>query len=258
MLDHEISEGAPINFESVSKYYLVNGQRRMVVDGVDLECPGGKITTIVGPSGCGKTTLLNFAAGLIRPDTGQVRVGPDVVQGPGPDRGVVFQQYALFPWLTVAENIGFAIPPGRMLPQERQETINAYLNLVGLWEHRHALPKALSGGMKQRCALARALAAEPRVLLLDEPFGALDAITRHRLQYELLEIFARRRQTLLFITHDFEEAAFLSHRIVVMCANPARIVSVIDLPYGFPRTEDTRSDPAFLEVRKWLWEQLKG
>lgn len=251
-------DAPPIRFVRVGKSYGSGESARPIFSEFSLECPGAQVTTIVGASGCGKTTLLNLAAGLIRPDSGAVYVGSEEVTEPGPDRGVVFQQYALFPWLSVAENVGFGLARKGVPKRERERIICDYLTLVGLQDHGHVLPKALSGGMKQRCALARALAVRPKVLLMDEPFGALDAITRQRLQTELLDIVGRERQTTLFITHDIDEAAFLSHRIVVMRSNPARVVDIVDVPYGFPRGDAARAHPDFLSIRHRLWSQLSG
>lgn len=247
-----------IQFRSVSKGFVRKGEKIDVLRNVSLTCETGKFTTLVGPSGCGKTTMLNLAAGLIQPDSGKVTVGDQEVNGPGPDRGVVFQQYALFPWLTVYENVEFGLRCKGVQRQERDAIIAHYLDLVGLSKVSNALPKELSGGMKQRCALARALAVGPEVLLLDEPFGALDAITRERLQQELLRITQSERCTVLFITHDVDEAVYLSDRVVVFDSAIHGIRTTSEIPLQYPRLADIRLSEQFVELKKELWDYMNN
>lgn len=247
-----------IEFKSVTKYFTRKGETIDVLRGVDLVCESGKFTTLVGPSGCGKTTMLNLAAGLIKPDSGTITVGEKEVCGPGPDRGVVFQQYALFPWLSVRENVEFGLQCKGISRAERAAIIAHYLELVGLSKVSNALPKELSGGMKQRCALARALAVGPEVLLLDEPFGALDAITRERLQQELLRISQTEGCTVLFITHDVDEAVFLSDRVVVFDSTIKGIRTTAEITIEYPRLANIRLTEQFLEFKKILWSNMNN
>ncbi len=247
---------ANITFEAVTKVFATGARVQTCFADLSLTCEAGAITTIVGASGCGKTTFLNLAAGLIAPDAGTVRFSGTPITGPHPERGVIFQNYALFPWLTVAENVGFGLRIGGKKTQERAASVERLLNLVGLEHVANALPKELSGGMKQRCALARALATAPRALLMDEPFGALDAITRARLQEELLRILDQQPTTILFITHDIDEAVFLSNRVLVMRPYPEQIVMDVEVPYDRNRTSDIRTDREFARIKKELWQAL--
>jgi ABC-type taurine transport system ATPase subunit len=198
----------------------------------DLAFGRGEFVCIVGPSGCGKTTLMQTLAGFLPPTTGVVSVGGQVVRGPGPERGVVFQQAALFPWKTVAANAGFG-PAMRGLPRAVQrERVEYWLRSVGLWEFRDRYPYELSGGMQQRLAIARALANEPEILLMDEPFGALDALTREKMQEALHEVWRSRTMTVLFITHSVDEAVYLGTEVVVMSQRPGRILARIPAPFA--------------------------
>ncbi|MDA8050674.1 MAG: ABC transporter ATP-binding protein [Rhodospirillales bacterium] len=246
-----------ITFDRVEKRFPgARGPARPVVLDFNLVCAAGETTALVGPSGCGKTTLLNLAAGLLTPDKGTITIGPRAINGPGPDRGVVFQHYALFPWLSVRRNCEFGLAMVRTERRRRRELVERYLAMVGLAPFAEALPKALSGGMKQRCALARALVVGPRALLLDEPFGALDAITRRHLQRELMAILARERKTVLLITHDLDEAILLAHRVLVLHGPPVRVARDIAIPYPFPRNPELRDTPAFAATRAELWREL--
>ncbi len=175
------------------------------------------------------------------------------VTGPGPDRGVIFQQYALFPWLTVRKNVEFGLKLKGMHAVERRERAEHYIDMVGLIDFADALPKMLSGGMKQRCAIARAYAVNPEVLLMDEPFGALDALTRVRLQEQLLQTWAKDKRTIMFITHDVDEAVFLANRVIVMAARPGRLKEVIDVNLPYPRNDDIRLSEEFLRIRNAVW-----
>ena len=220
---------------------------------VDLEIEEGEFVTLVGPSGCGKSTMLNLLGGLLTPTEGDVVVNGTVVQGPGPDRGVIFQQYALFPWLTALQNVEFGLGLKRIPKKERRETALHFLRMVGLEDFAKAYPKELSGGMKQRCAIARAYAVNPAILLMDEPFGALDALTRVQMQDDLLHTWEQERRTAVFVTHDVDEAVYLAGRVVVMSPRPGRVNEVIDVPLPYPRTEAMRLSPEFAELRARVW-----
>jgi ABC-type nitrate/sulfonate/bicarbonate transport system ATPase subunit len=213
--------------------------------------------TILGPSGCGKSTLLRIVAGLDEPTSGSVLLDGLTVRGPGADRGMVFQSYTLFPWLTVAENIAYGLREKGMSPAERRVIVDAYIEKVGLRGFDNHYPKQLSGGMQQRTAIARALANDPAILLLDEPFGALDNQTRSLMQELLLGIWERERKTVLFVTHDIEEAIFLASRVVVMTARPGRIKAdfAVDLPHPRHYTMKTSSDFSALKAR--LTEEIR-
>ncbi|MBI5719718.1 MAG: ABC transporter ATP-binding protein [Burkholderiales bacterium] len=245
-----------IAFEQVSCTFELAGRPLKAVHEVSLDVAEGEFVTLVGPSGCGKSTLLNLAAGLQAPSGGRVCVDGVPVLGPSPQRGVIFQQYALFPWLTVAENVGFGLKIAGRPAAEREATVQRWLELVGLAAFAGALPKTLSGGMKQRCAIARAYAMDPSVLLMDEPFGALDALTRVRLQDQLLQTWQREQRTVLFITHDVDEAVYLARRVVVMAARPGRIHEIIHVDLPYPRTEAMRLSPDFAELRNRIWNAV--
>jgi len=211
---------------------------------------------VVGPSGCGKSTAMNIAAGLTMPSSGQVTVDGTPVKGPAPERGVIFQQYALFPWLTVRQNVEFGLKIAGHPKAERGKIADHFIDLVGLWDFAHALPKMLSGGMKQRCAIARAYAVNPKILLMDEPFGALDALTRVQLQDQLLAMWSKERRTVMFITHDVDEAVYLASRVVVMAARPGRLHKIVKVDLPYPRTEEMRLSPAFSELRNEVWRAV--
>ena len=220
-----------------------------VLQDVSLEVASGEFVCIVGASGCGKTSLLNCVAGLLKPSSGSIYVGGELVVGPARDRGVVFQQYALFPWLSAIKNVEFALEMRGVERKRRTEAAMEYLRLVGMERSAQILPKALSGGMKQRVALARAYAAEPQVLLMDEPFGALDAQTRRRLQVDLLGTWERKPRTVVFITHDVEEAVLLGARVIVMKAAPGEVVAEVQVGLGNKRGSETLDLPAFAEYK---------
>ncbi|MEU6312797.1 ABC transporter ATP-binding protein [Streptomyces sp. NPDC047014] len=205
-----------------------------VLERTDLDFPAGSFTALLGPSGCGKSTVLGTVAGFVRPLSGGVSVGAAPVRGPGPDRGVVFQHYALFPWRTARGNVEFALKRLGLPRAERRRRALAALAEVGLAEGAEKYPAQLSGGMQQRVALARALAAEPEVLLMDEPFGALDVLTRTRMQALLRELWQRRGTTVLFVTHDIDEALTLAQRVVILGGTPARILADHPIPPGPP------------------------
>ncbi|MGV9314040.1 ABC transporter ATP-binding protein [Streptomyces sp. NPDC003691] len=245
-----------ISFRDTTRHFPGPDGGFTALDGVGLDVAEGEFTVLVGPSGCGKSTLLGIAAGLVEPSRGEVRVDGRPVRRPGPDRGMVFQQYALFPWLTVRGNVEFGLRTARLPRAERRRVAQHFIDLVGLTDFADALPKTLSGGMRQRCAIARAYAAGPRVLLMDEPFGALDSLTRSRLQEQLLEMWERERRTVLFVTHDVDEAVFLADRVVVMAARPGRIHRTVDIALPRPRTAATRLTGDFTELRTEIWRAV--
>lgn len=223
------------------------------LEGAELRINAGEFICLIGASGCGKSTLLRIIAGFEQASDGVVLVGGREVDGPGPDRGMVFQDYGLFPWLSVRDNIGFG-PRARGLPKARvRETVDRFIDMVGLSRFAESYPHQLSGGMKQRVAIARVLANDARVVLMDEPFGALDAMTREKLQDELLEIWARTGLTVIFVTHAIEEAILLADRVVAMSPGPGRIVS--DTAIALPRPRDVSSEP-FNALRRTLSAQL--
>ena len=214
--------------------------------------------TIVGPSGCGKSTLLRIVAGLDQPTTGEVRLNGRRVVRPGADRGMVFQSYTLFPWLTVAENIGFGLREKGVGAAEQREIVEAYIAKVGLKGFENHWPKQLSGGMQQRTAIARALANDPEILLLDEPFGALDNQTRALMQELLLGIWAQEKKTVLFITHDIEEAIFIATRCAVMSARPGRVKADLRVDLPHPRHYTLKTSPEFSSLKARLTEEIRA
>jgi NitT/TauT family transport system ATP-binding protein len=245
-----------IVLRDVRKTFALRNEEFVALDGVSLDIADNEFVTAVGPSGCGKTTLMNILAGLEEPSAGEALVDGRPVDGPGPERGVIFQQYALFPWLTVRQNVEFGLRTAGVAKVERRERAEYFIKMVGLEQFADALPKMLSGGMKQRCAIARAYAVNPSILLMDEPFGALDALTRVKLQEQLLATWSREKRTVVFITHDVDEAVFLANRVVVMAARPGRVFDVIDVDLPYPRTEDVRLSPAFGELRNRVWHSV--
>lgn len=245
-----------IQVKDLHKTFPLKNQDFVALGSVDLEIADQEFVTVVGPSGCGKTTLLNIIAGLEKKTSGQVLVDGEEVSGPSPERGVIFQQYALFPWLTVRENVEFGLRLKRLPKKEIAERAQHFIDLVGLTQFADALPKMLSGGMKQRCALARAYAVDPKLLLMDEPLGALDALTRVNLQGQLLQTWQTEKRTVLFITHDVDEAVFLANRVVVMAANPGRIKEIIEVNLPYPRNIELRLTPRFGELRNQVWSAV--
>jgi NitT/TauT family transport system ATP-binding protein len=242
-----------IRVENVTKKFAGQGGEVVALRDAVLDVGAGEFICLIGASGCGKSTLLRIIAGFERPSAGRVVVGGRAVTGAGPDRGMVFQDYGLFPWLSVRGNIGFGPAARGKSRAEVTATVERYLDVVGLRRFADAFPYQLSGGMKQRVAIARVLANEARVVLMDEPFGALDAMTRERLQDELLELWQRTGLTVIFVTHSIEEAIFLADRVVVMSPGPGRIVS--DIPIDLARPRDV-SSPPFNELRRSLGARL--
>ena len=243
-----------VQIKGVEKVYAGRNGKTVALNGVDRDIYDNEFICVVGPSGCGKSTLLNIIAGLHDPSAGEVLGDGVKVDGTGVDRGVVFQQYALFPWLTVKKNVEFGLKLRKDLTlQQRDEIAMKYIKMVGLEKFVDSYPKELSGGMKQRVAIARAYAVNPSILLMDEPFGALDAQTRTQLQTELLRTWEEEQKTCFFITHDVEEAILLASRVVVMSARPGRIKDVIDIDIPYPRNQETKMLPRFTELKNYIW-----
>ncbi|GLU88432.1 ABC transporter ATP-binding protein [Agromyces sp. NBRC 114283] len=255
--------GAPlISVRDLSVSYDVarTGKRLTAIEGVDLDVHEGEFITVLGPSGCGKTTFMNVVAGLVKPTTGTVLVGGSPVTGPGPDRAVVFQDYALLPWRTVFDNVKFGLEMQKALKGAGwRERVQEAIELVGLAGFENSYPRELSGGMQQRVGLARAIVAEPRILLMDEPLGAVDALTREVMRDEIEKLMAATGKTVLFITHSIEEAILLGDRIVVFKSHPGAIKEIIETGLERPRSERSiQHDPRFLELRDHLWDALQG
>ena len=244
---------AAIAVRAATKVYTSARGTTVSLDRVSLDIAQGEFITLVGPSGCGKSTLLGLIGGLLMPTSGEVLVDGRPVTGPGPDRGVIFQQYALFPWLTAQQNVEFGLRLQGLGKRERAERAKHYLKLVGLQDFGAALPKELSGGMKQRCAIARAYAVNPSLLLMDEPFGALDALTRVQMQDDLLATWQQERKTVVFITHDVDEAVYLASRVVVMSPRPGRISQIVEVPLPYPRNEELRLSDEVAQIRAHVW-----
>jgi NitT/TauT family transport system ATP-binding protein len=232
--------------------------RLTALDGVDLEVMDGEFVSIVGPSGCGKTTFLSVVDGLIAATAGRILVSGKVVTKPGPDRAVVFQDASLLPWRTVRDNVVYGLECLNVRRREARARASRFIEMVGLAGFEYHYPYELSGGMQQRAGLARALAVNPSILLMDEPFGAVDAQTRQLLQEELLELWQRERKTVIFITHSMDEAVYLSDRVVVMTPRPGKVAEVLDVPLPRPRvSEAVRRDAKFVDLTNYIWESLK-
>lgn len=245
-----------VKIDHVEKIYQGRSGEVVALNGVDMEIRENEFVCVVGPSGCGKSTLLNIIAGLERPTSGRVCVKGKEGVNPGSERGVIFQQYALFPWLTVKKNVKFGLKLRGVKEPELSEIADKYIRLVGLEEFGDSYPKELSGGMKQRVAIARAYAVNPEILLMDEPFGALDAQTRTQLQTELLETWEKEKKTCFFITHDVEEAIILAQRVVIMSARPGRVKEIVPVNIPYPRTQETKMTKEFLDLKVHVWGQV--
>jgi NitT/TauT family transport system ATP-binding protein len=241
-------------FENVSLSFETPRGRLNVVEDVSYDINDGDFIAVIGPSGCGKTTMMSMLAGFQKPTTGNVLFDGRPVAGPGPERGVIFQEYGVFPWLTVKQNIAFGLTlsANRVAAAERDAICDHYLDLMGLTDFAGSYPKHLSGGMRQRLAIARAYAVKPQFLLMDEPFGALDAQTRSNMQNLLLKVLETEGKTVMLITHSVEEAIYLASRIVVVTARPARIREIIDVPFAYPRDESIQERPEFGELRSYI------
>ena len=251
-----LSGDVRVKIDNVRKVFNTRKGEMVALNGVSLDIHDNEFISVVGPSGCGKSTLLNIIAGLTAPTDGKVYCDGKEVAGTGTERGVVFQQYALFPWLTVKKNVMFALEMRGIKKQAAQEEAMKYLEMVDLAKFADHYPKELSGGMKQRVAIARAYAAEPEVLLMDEPFGALDAQTRTQLQTELLNTWEHKKKTCFFITHDVEEAIILAQRVVIMSARPGRIKEIVEVNIPYPRNQETKLTPEFNELKNRIWSQV--
>jgi ABC-type nitrate/sulfonate/bicarbonate transport system ATPase subunit len=246
-----VSRAAKLAIRDLRMVFRTDSGDVRVLEDIDLDVREGEFVCILGPSGCGKSTLLNVVAGFLEPTAGTVRIDGEEVRGPDPRRIFVFQERGVFPWLTAAGNIGFGL--GRLPRAERERRVAHYVGLVGLAGFENAYPHELSGGMKQRVEVARALAVDPDVLYLDEPFGALDSITRLVMRGELLRIWQAERKTILFVTHDIEESVQLADRVVVMSSRPARIRRIVPIDLPHPRDLSSRR---YLELRDGIFEEI--
>ncbi len=253
-----------LSIRGVSKRFNSRGRVTHALAPVDLELVQGEFVSLVGPSGCGKSTLLHIVGGLEQASAGSVELDGEPVRGPGAELGLVFQQHTLFPWLSVLENVRFPHTLARRRTRDtaeqarRDELVDDLLRSVGLWDFRQALPAELSGGMQQRAAIARALVSRPDVLLMDEPFGALDAQTREEMQELLLRVIARHRTTTLFVTHDVDEALLLSDRVVLFSSRPGRVLLELGVALPRPqRSSELKHEPEFLRLRRELLACLK-
>src|SRR5438270_12855884 len=233
----------------LQKTYQKNGQRLEILDVERFAAREGEFTTVIGPSGCGKSTFLHIMGGFIGADAGAIRVYGNAVAGPGPDRGMMFQEFALFPWKTVAGNVAWGLEAQGATRAHIDEVVAKYLELTGLADFRNHYPAELSGGMKQRVALARVLAFDPKVLLMDEPFGALDAQTRETMQEEVTQLWERTKKTIVFVTHDIEEAVYLRDRVVWLSARPAKIREEVKIDLPRPRDLTIKQSMACHEYR---------
>lgn len=245
-----------LQIEGVSKVFNSRNREMVALNGVDLDIMENEFICVVGPSGCGKSTLLNIIAGLAEPTSGRVLCDGIEVKGTGTERGVVFQQYALFPWMTVKKNVMFGLDLKGIKGVEAEEIAMKYIKMVQLEDFVNHYPKELSGGMKQRVAIARAYAVNPSVLLMDEPFGALDAQTRTQLQQELLETWEKEKKTCFFITHDVDEAVILAQKVIIMSARPGRIKKIVNIDIPYPRNQETKMSSRFLELKNHIWSQV--
>ncbi|KAE9641135.1 MULTISPECIES: ABC transporter ATP-binding protein [Pseudomonas] len=252
------AQAAPrLQVDKVSlRYKKPDGGTFTALEEVSFEVPDQQFAVLVGPSGCGKSSLLYLTAGLAEPTSGEIYVGGQQVQGPGADRGMVFQSYTLFPWLTVRQNVEFGLKRRGMPAARRKEIVDYYVNEVGLAGFADNYAKQLSGGMMQRVAIARALANDPQILLMDEPFGALDSQTRLQMQQLLLRVWGNSKKTVLFVTHDIDEAILLGDRVYVMGAKPGRIKQILDVPIERPRSLDMVMERSFIDMKRQIFGLL--
>jgi len=241
-----------LDISGLGKSFHHKGQKNKVLEDIEFNAYKRELICVVGPSGCGKSTLARMIAGLETIDVGQIQVEGQPVEGPGSDRGMVFQSYSLFPWMSVKENVMFGLTQGGHSKNTAESEALQWIDLVGLEKFADAYPHQLSGGMKQRVAIIRALANQPKVLLMDEPFAALDPQNRLKMQQYLLEIWQNIDITIFFITHDLDEAIYLADRILVLDANPGRVHEIVSVPLPRPRQANTLLDPAFLATKEYL------
>jgi len=247
-----------LEVEGLSKSYTKNGQPLQILDVERFAAREGEFITVIGPSGCGKSTLLHIMGGFIPADAGAIRVYGTEVKGPGPDRGMMFQEFALFPWKTVAGNVAWGLETQGAPRARIDEVVAKYLDMTGLADFRNHYPAELSGGMKQRVALARVLAFDPKVLLMDEPFGALDAQTRETMQEEVTRLWERTKKTIVFVTHDIEEAVYLGDRVVVLTARPGRIREEVKIDLPRPRGLEIKKSMQCHEYRNYVWDLIRS
>ncbi len=250
-------QGTKLEARDISMVFTRRGRPVEALRDVSIEVEAGQFVSMVGASGCGKTTLLRIVDGLIKPTSGEISVGGRPVSGPGPDRGFVFQHDALFPWRTVLDNVIFGLEVQGKRKGESRERADGLIKLVGLNGFEHHFPHELSGGMRQRANLARALTIDPDVLLMDEPFAALDAQTREIMQAELLRIWRSNRKTVLFITHQIDEAVYLADKVIVMTSRPGRVKAVLEVDIPRPRELSVKRTPRFLELVDEIWKMLE-
>mgnify|MGYP001810555323 CR=1 FL=1 len=247
-----------LEVSSISKKILKNGDQIVVLQDINLFVENREFVCVVGASGSGKSTLLRLIAGLDSPTSGAIVVDGHPVCGPGSDRGLVFQNYSLYPWMTVAENVGFGLKLQGFTDSERQQRVGYYLEVVGLAKFASAFPKTLSGGMQQRVAIARALASRPKILLMDEPFGALDLFTKESMQEFLLQLWQQTGTTILMITHDIEEAVFLAQRIYILSANPGTIAGEIFISFPENRSFSLKKSRHFMNLKNQVSELIRS
>ncbi|MFA6952502.1 MAG: ABC transporter ATP-binding protein [Candidatus Methanomethylophilaceae archaeon] len=251
----DIPEGDVLmSIKDLRVVYQTDDTKTVAVDDFTLDVKKGELISIVGPSGCGKTTILRAIAGLLQPTSGKITIGDKECTAPGSDRGMVFQDFALFPWRSVRKNVEFGMEIAGVPKEEREQRADRYIKAVGLERFADSRVHELSGGMKQRVGIARALVMHPAVILMDEPFGALDAQTRNIMQEELVRILAKTERTILFVTHSVDEAVYISDRIVILTKRPAKILEVVDVPWPRPRD---RASPDFVQLRKHILEELE-
>jgi len=251
---------AQVHVEKITKHFATKREGSVVaLRDVDLAVRKGEIVSIVGPSGCGKSTLLYMIAGLLMPTSGRILVGGDPVTRPDPRIGIVFQEFRIFPWRTALQNVTFGLEARRSgSAAERARTARKYLHMVGLDGVDQRLPKELSGGMKQRVAIAQTLACDPEVVLMDEPLGSVDSLTRETLQDEVLRIWQESGKTILLVTHSIEEAIYLGERVIVMSPRPGRIIREFAVPLPFPRSPAMRTGSVVAELRAQIWDLIRG
>ncbi|MHB1128626.1 MAG: ABC transporter ATP-binding protein [Ilumatobacteraceae bacterium] len=252
-----------IQISNANKVFAMKSRRGLlgktteVMNNINLEIAKNEFVTIVGPSGCGKTTLLRAIAGLTKLDSGEIRVDGEVVRGPSPERAMVFQTFALMPWASTLRNVAFGLELRGMGKEERETIARELIVKVGLRGFEHSLPAELSGGMRQRVGLARALAVNPKVLLMDEPFGGLDEQTKRLMQEELIQIWESERKTVVFVTHSLDEAILLADRCVLMSARPGRIDEILTVNLPRPRHREVETNPEYLELKQRIWSHLR-
>lgn len=245
--------GNTLKIENIEKVFQINGEFLQAVETTNAEINDGEFISIVGPSGCGKSTLIRMIAGLESPSKGKIKLNDKSIEKPSLDIGMIFQESRLFPWLTIEKNIEFGISDKTKTREERKQLVNQMINLVGLIGFNKALPQQLSGGMQQRASIARGLINKPKILLLDEPFGALDAFTRMNMQQELLKIWKQEKETMILVTHDIDEAIFLSTKIFIMSERPGTIKEVINVNLD---GQKDRSSPEFIQIRSRILKSL--